>query len=163
MNFKFTSVKAYTLLTAGSILHNAEEAFTMKGLEVKSSIAFIQPPTYSQFLVAVSILTIAVAVAYIVAIRSKNPKIYLFISTAVAAALLFNVIVPHLVGTIYNCGYTPGVAAAVLLNLPFSLAVLVKNKPLFADRKQMLRYIMLGMLAGYFLFAAVMGLVKILF
>jgi len=157
----FTSRKAFTLLTAGFVLHNAEEAFTMPLQQSVSPFSFIQLPTYNQFLFSVAVITIVALLAYIAAMRTQNGKTYLFISTAIAAALLFNVFVPHLSAAILTLKYTPGLITAVLLNLPFSILLLKLNKPLFADRRQMSIYILGGFGAGYLLFAAVMGLAKL--
>ena len=157
----FTSRKAFTLLTAGFVLHNAEEALTMPTQLGVSPVSLLQLPTYNQFLLSVAILTIVAIFAYIAAMRTKNGKTYLFISTAIAAALLFNVFVPHLAAAILTLKYTPGLITAVLLNLPLSILLLKLNKPLFADRRQMSIYILGGFGAGYLLFAAVMGLAKL--
>jgi len=158
----FTSRKAFTFLIGGFILHNIEEAITMPGQLAMSPVSFIQPPTYAQFLLSVIILTIVALYAYIAAIRTHNLKTYLFISTAIAAALLFNVFVPHLAGAIITMNYSPGLITALLLNLPFSFLVLKLNKPIFTDRKQLFLFVIGGFGAGYLLFAAVMGLAKLI-
>jgi hypothetical protein len=157
----FTSRKAFTLLTAGFVLHNAEEALTMSGQQGVSPFSFIKLPTYNQFLFSVAVITIVALLAYIAAMRTQNGKTYLFISTTIAAALLFNVFVPHLTAAILTLKYTPGLITAVLLNLPFSILLLKLNKPLFADRRQMSIYILGGFGGGYLLFAAVMCLAKL--
>jgi hypothetical protein len=134
----------------------------MKDFSGKSPFAFIQPPTYRQFLFAVSVLTIAVLIACLAAIRSKNQKVYLFISTAVSASLLLNVFLPHVPGAIFYWNYAPGLVSAVLLNLPLSILVLYKNKSMFPDRKEMRNYIIWGIAAGYTTFAASLGLAMLL-
>jgi hypothetical protein len=158
----FTSRKAFTLLTAGFVLHNVEEALTMPRQYSMSPVSFIQLPTYGQFLFSVAVLTAVALFAYIAAMRTQNGKTYLFISTAIAAALLFNVFVPHLAAAAYTVKYTPGLITAVLLNLPFSILVLKLNKPIFTDRKQLFLFVLGGFGAGYLLFAAVMGLAKLI-
>jgi len=158
----FSSRKALTLLTGAFILHNAEEAVTMAFKPTVSPVSFIEPPTYNQFLVAVSILTIAGIVAYVAAMNTKKFKTYLFISTALAAALLFNAFIPHVAVAVYTLKYTPGFATALFLNLPFSTLVLSKNKPYFDNRKQMFQYIAAGLAAGYALFAFTLLLAGIL-
>lgn len=156
------SRKALMFLTGAFILHNAEEAFTMLYQPTVSPVSFIQPPTYSQFLLAVSILTIAGIITCIAAIRSKNIKTYLYISTAIAAALLFNVFIPHVAVAVYTLKYTPGLVTALILNLPLSLLVLSKNRPFFESRKQVFRYFATGLAAGYALFALTLMLSKFL-
>ena len=159
---EFSSRKALTLLTGAFILHNTEEAVTMLFQPVESPVSFIHPPTYNQFLFAVSALTIAGIIAYLAAMRTKNIKTYLFISTAVAAALLLNVFIPHVVVALYTMKYTPGLVSAIMLNLPFSLHLLSKNKPSFQNHKQMLFYIAVGLAAGYALFALTLILARFL-
>ncbi len=159
---EITSRKAFTLLTGVFILHNLEEAITMNLQKIGSPVSFIQPPTYNQFLFAVSALTIAGIIAYVAAMRTKNIKTYLFISTAVAVALLFNAFIPHVVVALYTMKYTPGLVTAILLNLPLSLLLISKNKPFFESRKQMLFYIAVGLAAGYALFALTLLLAGIL-
>ena len=158
----FTSRKAFTLLTAGFILHNMEEVLTMPHQYSMSPVSCIQLPTYGQFLFSVAVLTAVALFAYIAAMRTQNSKTYLFISTAIAVALLFNVFVPHLTAAAYTVKYTPGLITAVLLNLPFSILVLKLNKPIFTDRKQLFLFVLGGFGAGYLLFAAVMGLAKLI-
>jgi hypothetical protein len=159
---EITSRKAFTLLTGAFILHNIEEAVTLLFKPVENPVSFIQPPTYNQFIFAVSALTIAGIIAYVAAMWSQNIKTYLFISTAVAAALLLNVFIPHVVVAIYTMKYTPGLVTAILLNLPLSLLLLSKNKPFFESRKQMLFYIAIGLAAGYALFALTLILASVL-
>lgn len=160
-NTGFTSRKAFTVLTAGFILHNVEEALTMPGQQNISKVTFAQLPTYNQFLFSVIVLTIIALFAYITAMRTQNGKTYLFISTAIAAALLFNVFVPHLAAAALTLKYTPGLITALLLNLPFSILLLKLNKPLFADRKQMIIYILGGFGTGYLVFAVTMGFARL--
>jgi hypothetical protein len=85
-----------------------EEALTMPRQYSMSPVSFIQLPTYGQFLFSVAVLTAVALFAYIAAMRTQNGKTYLFISTAIAAALLFNVFVPHLAAAAYTVKYTPG-------------------------------------------------------
>ena len=124
----------------------------------ESPVSFFHPPSYSQFLLALSILTLVVITLYVFAIKSDSDKKYLFISTAIAAALLFNVFVPHVAVAVYTQKYTAGLVSALLLNLPLSLILLLKNKALFISRKQMYLYIFAGFAAAYVLFAFTIGI-----
>lgn len=74
----------------------------------QSPVQFFSLPDYNQFLLAVSILTLAIGVAYVIAMRMENKKYYLFISTAIASAMLFNVFIPHVAVAVYTLNYTPG-------------------------------------------------------
>jgi hypothetical protein len=124
MNLNFLSRNAFTALIAAFILHNIEEAIFICRYPVKSPFSYIQPASCRQFLLAVSILTIAGIIAYVFAMQTKKAGIYLFISTALAASFLLNVFVPHVLVAIYTMHYTPGLLSAVLFNLPLSLIVL---------------------------------------
>ena len=152
----FSSRNLFSLLTAAFIVHNLEEAVSMYLQPAESPVSFIHPPTYSQFLLALSILTIAAITLYVVAMKSDSDKKYLFISTAFAVALLFNVFVPHVFIAVYTLKYTAGLLSALLLNLPLSLILLSKNTALYTSRKQMYLYIFAGFAAAYALFAFAM-------
>jgi hypothetical protein len=156
-----TSRSAFTALIAAFLLHNIEEAITICRYPVENPFPFIQPASCSQFMVSVSILSAAGLAAFIIAMRTKKHPVYNFISTGLAAALLLNVLVPHLFVAIYTLHYTPGLATAILMNLPFSLMVLIKNRPNYKSTIQFSRTIFIFLILGYLLFAVTMGLAKI--
>lgn len=153
---KFPSLKALTFLTAAFIIHNLEEALTIPLQTIESPFSFIHPPDYMHFISADIILTLLGIGIYIAAFKSKNIKKYLFLSTALATTMLFNVFVPHVFMAAYTGNYTPGLLSAVVLNLPLSIVVIVKNIPVFETRKMMWTYISGGLAAGYILFALTM-------
>ena len=155
----FTSRFVFTLLIVSFILHNLEEAIFICNYPVQSPVSFIKPASCIQFLWAVSIITLIVIILFVIASRSNKPAFYLFISTAIASALVLNVIAPHLLVAVYTFNYTPGLVTAVLLNLPLGLLTLFKNRPNCANRKQLYRFIGIGLVMGYLIFAGVMGLV----
>lgn len=158
----FTSRKAFTLLAAAMVLHNAEEVLTMPRFPQQGTFQFFTLPGYNQFLVAVLLLTLAIGIAYVSAMQSDNKKLYLFVSTAFAVSMLFNVFIPHLAVAAYTLHYTPGLITAIVLNLPFSLILIFKNGPAFEGRKQMLRFLAGGFAAGYVLFALTLVLAMVL-
>jgi FtsH-binding integral membrane protein len=94
--------------------------------------------------------------------RTKKIPVYNFISTGLAAALLLNVLIPHLLVAIYTFHYTPGLFTAILMNLPLSLVVLIKNRPNYKSTIQFSRAIFIFLIFGYLLFAITMRLAKIL-
>ena len=157
-----TSRFVFTSLIISFILHNLEEAISICSYPVQSPISFIKPASCNQFLWAVSIITLLVVILFIAAMRTKKPVVYLLISTAIASALVLNVIVPHFLVAIYTFNYTPGLITAVSLNLPFGLLTLVKNKPNCSDRKQFYRFVGIGLVVGYLIFAIVVALVSFL-
>jgi hypothetical protein len=160
MTYTFNPRFAFSSLITAFVLHNIEEAISICRYPVQSPVSFIQPATCNQFLFAVSLLTLAGISVYIAAMLTKNTAFYLFISTALAAVIFFNAFIPHLVVAIYTLSYTPGLFSAVLLNIPFSIIVLIKNKQSYINRKQMLIHVIGGFVAGYALFALTMGLAK---
>jgi hypothetical protein len=151
---------AFTALIAVFILHNLEEAIFICSYPVQSPVSFIKPASCKQFLWAVSIITFIVLIFFSTALRTKKPTVYLFISTAIASGLVLNVIIPHMVVAVCTLNYTPGLITAVSLILPIGLLSLNKNRLNFTGRKQFYRFMGIGLLAGYMIFAVVMGLVQ---
>lgn len=158
----FTSRTSFTALVVAFLIHNIEEAIFICRFPVVSPVSFIQPASCSQFILAVSIVSAACIFAYLVALQTKNPVTYLFLSTAFGAATLLNVFVPHIAISIYTSNYTPGLFSAVILILPFSVMLLFKNKQSYTTRKQMLIHIASGLGIGYFLFAITIVFAKLM-
>jgi hypothetical protein len=156
----FTSRFLFTSLIISFILHNLEEAIYICSYPVQSPVSFITPASCKQFLWAVSIITLIVVSFFIVAISTKKQSVYLIISTAIASGLVLNVLIPHIIIAVYSLNYTPGLVTALSLNLPIGLLTLVRNKPNCTDRKQFYRFMGIGLLVGYLIFAIVMGLVQ---
>jgi len=150
---KLSSRHLLTALIAGFLLHNAEETFAMYYQPVQSQFAFVKPMDFRQFLFAVSLLSFAGIMAFAFAMLTKNRNTALLISTALASVILFNVFVPHVFVAIYTLHYTPGIITATLLNLPVSLMLLKKNRPCYPNPRQLLRQVLIGLAAGYALFA----------
>jgi len=157
-----TSRKAFTALIAAFLLHNIEEAITICRYPVENPFPFIQPANCNQFIWAVSILSVVILLVFIFSMYTENILQYNFISTGIAAVLLFNVLIPHMLIGLYTFQYTPGLVSAVMLNLPLSLLVLSKNRPNYTSNKIFLRHIFTFLIAGYLLFVMIMGLVNIL-
>jgi hypothetical protein len=156
------SRKIFSLLILAFLVHNCEEAIMMNGRAAESPVEAIKPLAYSQFLFAVSFLSILVLAIYFFAIKTRNNKTYLFISTALAAGLLINAFIPHIAVALYTLNYTPGLATAVLFILPISILLLFKNKPMFESRRQMVYQIIVGLFIAYGLFATTFLVVKFL-
>jgi len=159
MNLRLTAHTAFAALIVAFIFHNLEEAISICKYPVQSPVAFIRLATCRQFLVSVTFITSAVLVAFGIAIRTRKSRLYLFISTAIASGLVLNVFIPHILAAIYTLNYSPGLISAVALNLPLGLITLSKNKSKYESRKQFYQHIGAGLIIGYLLFAAAMGLV----
>lgn len=153
-----TSRTSFIALIAAFLLHNIEEALAICRYPVENPFLIIQPANCQHFIGAVLIMSLIVVTLFIAAMWTKQPKVYLFISTAIAAGLVLNVLIPHIIIAIYGLDYTPGLVTAVLLNLPLGLLTLSKNKPKCTGKKQFHRFIGLGLVAGYLIFAIVMAL-----
>ncbi len=152
---------AFTALVVAFMIHNLEEAITICRFPVENPFPFIKPASCSQFIVSVSIISAAGLIALVIALRTERQSVYNFISTGLAAVLLLNVFVPHFTVAIYTFHYTPGLVSAMFINLPLSLLVLTKNRPLYTIRKQFLRHIFIFLIIGYVFFALSMGLAKL--
>jgi hypothetical protein len=156
MTLQLTARTLFTALFVSFILHNIEEAIVICSYPVQSPVSFIEPESCRQFLWAVSLLTMIVIVFFVAAVLTKKQTVYLLISTAIASGLVLNVLIPHLVVALYTFNYTPGLVTGVVLNLPLGLITLSKNRSRCKSRKQFYLYIIMGLIAGYLLFAGIM-------
>ena len=153
---------SFIALTIAFLVHNLEEAITICRYPVENPFPIIQPASCSQFLIAVSLLSAVVLIAFGIAIQTKIEHIYNFISTGLAAAILLNVFLPHFLVANYTFHYTPGLVSAIALNLPLSLLVLIKNRSRYSSNMQFYRQIAYFLVIGYLVFAISMGIAKYL-
>ncbi len=119
------------LLAVVIALHNAEEGLTASRylslvreyIERVPALraAGVVPPSLPRLYVALAVVTVipALLIAWATTGRDSVAKRVLVI--AVAAALLWNVFLPHLSAMILLQGYAPGGLTAVAVNLPFCL------------------------------------------
>ena len=159
MSLKYTSQSIFTTLIIAFIFHNIEEAVSICCYPVQSPVSFVESASCRQFLVAVSIITVIVLFAFAIAIRTKRPTVYLFLSTAIASGLVLNVLIPHVFIAIYTLKNTPGLITAVAFNLPLGIITLSKNKAMCSGKRQFYQYAGTGLIAVYLIFAIVMRLV----
>lgn len=118
------------LVPVFNTIHNAEEALLMQRfLEARNAAipgalhTLLPPITNRQFLISLAIVT---AIPYLIALvcdlkRRRGPGVYLLLGFQ--AVMLLNVLA-HVMMSILIGGYAPGVATAVVLNLPFSIYLL---------------------------------------
>jgi hypothetical protein len=111
-------------------VHNLEEAVLMRGVLPAANEQLprmlqhaIGGVSYSQFIVALLMVTV---VPFVVAAagrldRRGGAAVYLLL--AIQAVLLLNVL-SHVGGVFVLRGYSPGLATALLVNLPFSVYLL---------------------------------------
>lgn len=100
-------------------LHNAEEAIWMPRWSAGHAAQLpVRPPGAAEIWAALVVFTVAAfAVTYLSARRGPE-SIWAYLTFGYMVAMLANVFVPHVPAAIVFRGYAPGVATAVLINLP---------------------------------------------
>lgn len=117
------------LLPAVIALHNAEEALTAPaylprvGEYVRRVPALLDagvvPPSLTQLYIALVIVTIVPVLMIGWATSGPGSVAKREVVAVVAGALLWNVLLPHLLAMVAFRGYAPGGLTAVVVNLPF--------------------------------------------
>lgn len=105
-------------------LHNAEEALTIPAaldavLRRLPTRYLALAPTYPQFLIGLALVTVIVWAAYL---SGRGRLVALLV---IQAVVLVNV-AWHLAAAVMLRGYTPGLATALAVNLPFSVYLLAR-------------------------------------
>jgi hypothetical protein len=111
------------------VLHNGEEALTMPSwlesqfpdLIRQLGLRDIQPPTSERLYVGLLVVTIVPGLAVLIGAQggAGSPGVYgcLFLY----GILFWNALVPHVTSAILLRSYTPGLASAALVNLPYTV------------------------------------------
>ena len=116
------------LLPVVIAVHNAEEALTAPAYlpRVNDYVARVPmlrdaglPPSLTQLYIALVIVTIVPALMIGWATSGRESAAKRGLVAVVAAALLWNVLIPHVSAMIAFRGYAPGGLTALLVNLPF--------------------------------------------
>ena len=109
-------------------LHNTEEAIWLPGWS-KRAVLWHSPVTPGSFRFTAAVLTVlAFAVTWLSA-RSGKQTVWTYLAFGYMAAVLANVLIPHIALTVALRSYMPGVATGVVLNLPvLSLLVVMALK-----------------------------------
>jgi hypothetical protein len=116
------------LLPVVIALHNAEEALTAPAYlpRVDDYVARVPmlrdaglPPSLTQLYIALVVVTIVPALMIGWATTGRESAAKRGLVAVVAAALLWNVLLPHVSAMIAFRGYAPGGVTALLVNLPF--------------------------------------------
>jgi hypothetical protein len=109
-------------------LHNAEEAIWLPGWS-KRAVLWHSPVSPGSFRFAVAVLTVlAVAITWLSA-ESGKQTVWTYLAFGCMVVTLANVLIPHIALTVALRSYMPGVATAVILNLPvLSLLVVLALK-----------------------------------
>lgn len=112
------------LFTAGVVLHNAEEALFLPAWSSRRRGRWRPSVERGAFRFAVVVLTlllVAIAAAASVA-GADSPWAYLL--AGYVFAMVANVFVPHVLGSVLLRSYVPGTATALAFNLPLGLLFL---------------------------------------
>ncbi len=105
-------------------LHNAEEALWLPGWWKRAG-RWHAPVAPGAFRFAVAVVTVlAYAITWLSAGSGKQ-SVWTYLAFGCIAAALANVLIPHVAASIALRSYIPGVATAVLLNLPVSSLLVV--------------------------------------
>lgn len=112
-------------------LHNAEEAVTADAYlprvrEIIEHIpalrdAGVAPPSLPRLYVALVVVTLVPALLVAWATTGRDTLVKRQIVASIAAALLWNVFLPHLSAIVVLRGYAPGGLTALAVNLPICL------------------------------------------
>jgi hypothetical protein len=102
-------------------IHNLEEAPFMAKWSRELSLPIHPVVSTRQFVVAISLLTIAGCALTYLGIHLIAQPIGFLLILGVQMIMLVNAIAPHLIATLRFRKYSPGVITGLLLNVPFSL------------------------------------------
>ena len=105
------------LFTFGVVMHNTEEAIFLPAWS-KTAGRWHAPVGSREFIFAVTVLSLVLVALAAGAISAGSKSIWAYAFTGYAFAMVANVFVPHVVGTIALRRYVPGTGTALLLNLP---------------------------------------------
>ncbi len=119
---------AAAALTGALTLHNLEEAVAYRALEpriVDRTGLDVWPQPLAAGLI---LLTAAGAALLAWSATGRETRLKTGSQTVVAWILLLNVLAPHVPAAIWLGGYAPGVATAVLVNLPLCAWVILSRR-----------------------------------
>lgn len=105
------------LFTLGVIAHNAEEAFFLPAWSANAG-RWHAPVGTREFAFAVTVLSLVLVVLAAFALSAGSHSIWAYAFTGYVFAMVANVFVPHVIGTITLRRYIPGTGTALLFNLP---------------------------------------------
>lgn len=81
-------------------------------------------PSAGAFQVATAVVTVSGLGLTVIAVRWSRPGLVSLLATI----MLVNVVVPHVPLALFSGGYAPGIATAILLNVPIDLLWLVQRR-----------------------------------
>jgi hypothetical protein len=81
----------------------------------------LTPPSRDELAAGLVLVTVVPAIVLAVAAWRSQDRVWAHVSLFVVAVFSWNALVPHLAATVLLQEYTPGVATAVLVNLPWGV------------------------------------------
>jgi hypothetical protein len=105
------------LFTLGVVAHNTEEAIFLPAWSTTAGRWHV-PVSSREFIFAVSVLSLLLVGLAVAAFSAGSKSIWSYAFTGYVFAMVANVLVPHVIGTIATKRYVPGTATALLFNLP---------------------------------------------
>jgi hypothetical protein len=146
------------LLAVVIALHNAEEGITA-GKYLPRVRAIIEqvpalrdrgllPPSLPRLYVALIVVTLVPALVLGWATTGRDSDVKREVAAVIAAALLWNVFLPHLSAMIVLRGYAPGGLTALVVNLPFCLYFFRRS---LSEQMLTRRQLTLALIVGLFL------------
>lgn len=121
--------RAAVLLGTALTLHDLEEAVGYPFARPKVLELWPGAPPAEAFWIALALVTAAGVLAALWAGLGAASGAKTGVLRGIAVVLLANVLVPHVPAAIVLGGYAPGVATAVLVNLPMCLVALRLLRP----------------------------------
>lgn len=121
-----TLKKAIFFLPIAFSIHNLEEVLTVGNLQIVTNKHFHH--TDAQFQIAVLLFSIVGFMVVFLRNLYTSEDAYLRVIVWFAGMILLNVFIPHLLIAIITRSYTPGLASAILINLPLVTTILKKIK-----------------------------------
>ena len=109
----------------GFTLHNLEEALWLPKWS-KHARKFHEPVEADEFIFAVIVVTILGTILTALDIMFGRPGSFInYVYLGFIGMMCLNALFPHLAATVVLKRYAPGLITALLLNLPFSLIIII--------------------------------------
>lgn len=108
------------LFTLGVLAHNTEEALYLPAWSVRAG-RWHAPVGKAEFRFAVVALSVVLIIIVAAASVAEARSVAAYLMAGYVLAMVLNVLMPHMLATIFMRRYMPGIATALLLNLPLGI------------------------------------------
>lgn len=106
-------------------LHNIEEALWLPEWSVQAK-RYHKPVTKKEFHFAVLCVTILAYITSFLFLLCGDIALIRYIFFGFVGCMIFNVIFPHLVATVFMKKYAPGLLTGLFINLPFFTIIIIE-------------------------------------